>query len=325
MTRPDYAFLPDPARARSLDRTMHAELGRSLEHVADASPGIDARPLRALAARLEAGLAVSPSVFGTYYELVSALLAEDAPRAALHAAALADVAPASPSLEVVALGDAALGATSGLYARKMSEDGSGLMFLPPDAAVAAAFRTRLDAGLALLDRALPALAGEIRAIVHQVVIAAGDPASRLQFDGGSHFQLWGALFLNGQFHPDTVAVAEVLAHESAHSLLFGFCTQEALVENADDERYPSPLREDLRPMDGIYHATFVSARMHWAMSALAASGALGPAEAEAARAAAKADLLNFDAGHGVVRAHGRLTATGAALMEGARAYIDGVR
>ncbi len=321
----DHAFLPDPARARALDRLMHAELGRSLSHVAEAATFLDTRALRCLAARLQAGLSVMPWVFGTYYDLVSALLEEDEPQARAHAARLIEAPDAPGPMQVVSLGAPALGPASALYATRMSEEGAGIVFLPPDPAVAAAFHPRLEAGLALLDRALPALAGEVRAIVRQVVIAGGDPASRLQFDGGSHYQLWGALFLNGAFHPDPVAVAEVLAHESAHSLLFGFCTHESLVENADEERYPSPLREDLRPMDGIYHATFVSARMHWAMSALAASGALNTDEIEAARAAAASDLRNFDAGDSVVRAHGRLTATGAALLEGARAYVDAVR
>ena len=32
---------------------------------------------------------------------------------------------------------------------------------------------------------------------------------------------------------------------------------ELFVLNPDWERFPSPLREDPRPMDGIYHATFV--------------------------------------------------------------------
>jgi HEXXH motif-containing protein len=47
-------------------------------------------------------------------------------------------------------------------------------------------------------------------------------------------------------------VAEVLTHEAGHSLLFGLTVDEPLVLNLDDVLYPSPLREDPRPMDDIY-------------------------------------------------------------------------
>ena len=117
---------------------------------------------------------------------------------------------------------------------------------------------------------------------------------------------------------------EVIAHESAHSLLFGFCTDEPLVENRGDELYTSPLRPDPRPMDGIYHATFVSARMHLAMSRLAESGMLDQESRDAAIRAAASDAANFEAGYAVVRDHGRLTRTGRALMDSARAYMDTV-
>jgi hypothetical protein len=74
-------------------------------------------------------------------------------------------------------------------------------------------------------------------------------------------------------------------------------------------------------MDGIYHATFVSARMHWAMSRLGESGLLDDATRDAALAAAAADARNFELGYAVVAEHGRLTATGRALMNGAREYM----
>jgi HEXXH motif-containing protein len=54
-----------------------------------------------------------------------------------------------------------------------------------------------------------------------------------------------------------------LTHEAAHSLLLGYTLGAPLVESDPAERFSSPLREDLRPMDGIVHATYVLARMHY--------------------------------------------------------------
>jgi hypothetical protein len=320
-------FPPDAARARRINARMHYELADSLGHVCEASFGelpFDDPAMRRLVASLHAGSDYAPSVFADYYELVSAIEARDAVEATRLFAALAQALPVPPGLRIVTLGGAELGEDSARYTRMMSGDArADLGFLPPSAQVASDFQTRLDAGLALLGEALPELSGELRAIVRQIVIAGSDPSKAYQCDGSSHYQLWGALFLNGDFHPDRVAVAEVLAHESAHSLLFGFCINEPLVENDDDDVYASPLRIDERPMDGIYHATFVSARMHWAMTQLAKWAGLSDEERKRALNAAAVDARNFASGYGVVAEHGRLTALGKGLMAAARAHMAG--
>jgi HEXXH motif-containing protein len=269
---------------------------------------------------------VSPAVFARYYELVEAIASDRLEDARLLFDQLACAKPMPKGLQVITLGEPETGGESERYSRLMNSDKSiDLGFLPPAPEVDAAFRERLCRGFALLDTALPELAGEIRAIVHQIVLVGSDPAAKFQFDGGSHYQLWGALFLNANFHPEEIAVAEVLAHESAHSLLFGFCTHEPLVRNDDEELFSSPLRVDKRPMDGIYHATFVSARMHWAMSQLMQSAALDEQQRERARAAAEADARNFNAGYEVVAEHAILTTLGRSLMASAKAYMDSVR
>jgi hypothetical protein len=322
----DLDFPPDAARAGRINARMHRELGDSLDHVCAACLSelpFDAPAMNRLIASLRAGSNYAPSVFADYYDLVSTIEAEDAAVATRLFAGLARARPLAPGLSVLTLGGAELGDDSARYQRMMSGDPrADLGFLPPSAEVAADFRLRLAAGLRLLGEALPELYGEIRGILRQIIIAGSDRSKANQCDGGSHFQLWGALFLNGDFHHDRIAVAEVLAHESAHSLLFGFCTDEPLVQNDDDDLYVSPLRSDGRPMDGIYHATFVSARMHWTMARLAAWAGLSAEERDRARDAAASDARNFTSGFDVVAGHGRLTALGERLMAGAKAYMD---
>ena len=67
------------------------------------------------------------------------------------------------------------------------------------------------------------------------------------------------------------------------------------------------------------------ARMHWAMSGLARSDLLTAEERARALESAASDMTNFDAGHGVVAAHGRLTETGRQLMASAERYMHPVR
>lgn len=323
--RPHPGFLPDVHRARHLDLRMHRELGASLCHLCEAADGVvpfDAGSMGTLVGHLQAGTAYAPILFGDYYQLALELMNDDCEAAAATFSRLASARPLSSRLQHVSgLADPRACPLSAGYHRRMTED-CEIGMLPPPAEVAAAFAERYRRGLALMERAIPELAAEVRAIVRHVVCVVGDPACAMQFDGGSHFQLWGALFLNADFHTTEWSIVEVVAHESAHGLLFGFCIDEPLVFNDDDELYPSPLRVDPRPMDGIYHATFVSARMHWAMSRLVESGLLTEEDREQAERARDADARNFAAGYGVVAEHGRLSDLGAALMAGACEYME---
>lgn len=328
-----FEFEPDVSRAEAIDLRMQRELGRSLAYIRERCLGVlpfDDPSLLRVIERLNDGKPVAPSVFAAYYELVMAISDDDEASARAKLDEIASATEVADGIETVILGDPCLGANNDRFIEMMSGDAGDdpdleIGFTTPAKDVAEAFRGRLTEGFSLLDQAVPDLGGEIRKIIRLVVIAGSDLTKKMQFDGGSHFQLWGALFLNANFHPDRIAVAEVLAHETAHSLLFGFCTDEALVENDDDELFSSPLRLDPRPMDGIYHATFVSARMYWAMTRLAESPLLTSSEKERAIAAADTDMKNFYSGYGVVDAHGQLTRTGARLMASAKAYMDSQR
>lgn len=68
---------------------------------------------------------------------------------------------------------------------------------------------------------------------------------------------------------------------------------------------------------------YVSARMCWAMESLAVSGLLPPEDRAIALEAARADRENFARGLAVVDAHGRLSATGARILESARVWMAG--
>ncbi|CAK6690154.1 aKG-HExxH-type peptide beta-hydroxylase [Synechococcus sp. CBW1107] len=183
------------------------------------------------------------------------------------------------------------------------------------------FEERFEAGMGLMRAAFPELVGEVDAIVHEVVAIGKAPEKAMQLRGASHYQLWGALFLNADFHHTDATMMEAIAHESAHSLLFGLCTHEPLVDNDDEPVFASPLRADRRPMDGVYHATFVSARMHLAMTRLLKSGLLDADGRAAAIAELEADRRNFEAGDSVIRQHGVLTPLGQDVLEGARQYM----
>jgi len=90
----DLDFPPDTARARRISARMHHELGDSLGYVSEESLGelpFDAPAMNRLVASLRAGADYAPSVFADYYELVSAIEAQDAAEATRLFAAVLSV------------------------------------------------------------------------------------------------------------------------------------------------------------------------------------------------------------------------------------------
>ena len=133
----------------------------------------------------------------------------------------------------------------------------------------------IAASLELMRRIDPIWHDEVKSLLRSIVLgspANSDPASL--FNGASTFFLWGATLLNANVSRAPVAMVDLLVHESSHVLLFGLSSSEGLTRNGGEERYDSPVRADKRPIDGIFHACFVTTRVHLAMKRLLDSGSL---------------------------------------------------
>jgi HEXXH motif-containing protein len=182
----------------------------------------------------------------------------------------------------------------------------------------------VPSALDLVERADRALREEIDGLVAQVVAAVPKPEEGARsFGGVSSLMLWGAVTLNVRVHNSVIALAEGLVHETAHHLLFGLSRTEPLVENAIDESFASPLRKEPRPMDGVYHATFVCARIHYFYERLLKLDMLTGGERDRADRGVAVNRERFLAGLETVRAEARLTPNGQHVLAGAEAHIAG--
>jgi HEXXH motif-containing protein len=175
----------------------------------------------------------------------------------LIAAAVRD----TPTLDVAPITAGALGKEAARFVRLLNARERGAIFGPPNAAQWAAFVAGVADTFSLLELTDAALAAEIRALI-VLVIGSAPLTPALSFGGVTSLTLWGAVTLNSEIHPTPLEIADRLVHEGAHTLLFGYATDERLVRNPDSERFASPLRPDPRPMDGVFHATFVCALLH---------------------------------------------------------------
>ena len=304
---------------------MHMGLAESLRHLCERSDGkiaFDLPAMTALIRTIEAGSRLPPLAFALYYDLVPDLLAGNEAKAGALFAELGRQRPIVEPLSVLSLDEPAMQDRAERYLRFMSDDEAvPIEFVPPSAELVATFRSRFADAIKLLAVAAPALLAELRAIISEIILVVAPPGAKIQFDGGSAYRLWGALFSNADRCKTRFDVVEALAHEGGHSMVFGLCTEEAPVLNPEQELFPSPLRPEPRPMEGVYHATFVSARMHWAMSRLIESGLLTDEEYSLAARARDDDRANFESGYETVAAHARLSPTGRQAIDAAYGYM----
>ncbi len=169
--------------------------------------------------------------------------------------------------------------------------------------------------LGLIAQASPAYAAEIQALIREFVFVGYRlDESGACFASATTFYLWGAVVLDEACASDRLTLAVTLVHEVAHAYLFGLTLGAKFVENPDEDRFGSPIRQDGRPMEGVFHATFVLARMiDWSETVLA-NGALTPGERDAL-AANLADLRSsYAEGRATVAAHARLAPGAARLL-----------
>lgn len=121
-------------------------------------------------------------------------------------------------------------------------------------------RDRLRAAIGLMREADPELFGEMLAIVDEIVLARPNGTQRFNYSAGSSFALWGGILFNVDMHADWPLYYKNLTHEAGHNLLFAIGREGGFVGNSINETYSSPVRDDPRPIDGIFHAAFVMAR-----------------------------------------------------------------
>lgn len=78
---------------------------------------------------------------------------------------------------------------------------------------------------------------------------------------GTNFYMWGTMFIYIKSSHSILYYIDHIIHECAHTALNILNAKDELVTNAPTERFPAPLRKDLRPMIGLFHALFVLNRV----------------------------------------------------------------
>ncbi|WP_406646040.1 HEXXH motif-containing putative peptide modification protein [Aliisedimentitalea scapharcae] len=198
--------------------------------------------------------------------------------------------------------------------------------MAPDRANLARFHTSFDQVRTLIGQHLPLWWREFDTLVSTILVA--QPQSNAgRFGGASAFAAWGSILVNPIGRADPLPLMLTLIHESSHLKLFYAYLDDEITLNDPDERYGSPLRQEGRPMNGVYHAAFVLARMVAFLQDLIRSDApldgLGPDARVALQTEATQAITGFQTAHAVIEQHAVLTQRGKEIMAEATAMVGG--
>ena len=327
------SFVPDKARAVAIDQRMRHELATSLEYIrSEIRQQSDDPDLIRLLSKLDPLITllrsdsrVSPAVFGAYYQLVFSIL-DNEDEITEKITKLISYAQPGNDTSIIDLSPQALGDQElvSLYQKCLDTDEAVQYgFLPPDQNDSLRAKRSIERAFGLMEKITPELAAEIKTILVEILMASAPKVPGApRFDGASSYQLWGAMVINVDEDKSDVEMMEALAHEAGHSLLFGLTIDRPLVNNPDEQKFKSPLRRDPRPMDGIYHATFVSARMHYAMREAFNSPLLSDAQKQECEKFMAASRKAFYEGYEVVSANADLSPDGRTIIQNAYHYMQ---
>jgi len=300
---------------------MRASLASSLSYLHSALAerlSLSAADADAAATRIRTHR-VRPGVFGRYYKLVFAVESGQLEKARALFLEILEQAQDTPTLSIAPFTDAALGEEKRLYNELIDPDAATRPWMAaPQSSDGLA--DRVVRALALIEAADPRLAGEVRALIVEIVGAAPSHAPGARpFGSVSSLMLWGLVIVNLERYATAETMVEGLVHEAAHLLLFAHSVDGPLVANAIEERYTSPLRSDPRPMDGVFHATFVSARMYYVTRKLREAAAV-----DTARLDERLKLFRelYFGGLQTVQAHAKLTPTGKRIIAESVDYMS---
>jgi HEXXH motif-containing protein len=322
-----YDAVPRAGRAAiqraQLDATLHAQLVDLIDATSPVLPAAAARAAAALAT-ISLPVRLAPVAFALQWKLVAAISSVDVGAVATALGRLAleieggtlNARPlAVETLTWDLVDEAVVDYVMGEDGRSTPrDDPAEMVALPPDALSGATREFSVACrALAQLD---PELADERDAYIAAVRLFAGRAIV-----GVTSMRSFGCVHLRVPSSPDeiddpTLYYLEHLAHETSHLHLHALMNLDPLILNGDLPGFDAPIRQDPRPLFGVFHATFVLGRIARVLERYAQS-----VPSPAARAAHDLSVQRFEQGFATISRHAELTAAGSEVMQTSRKNV----
>lgn len=139
---------------------------------------------------------------------------------------------------------------------------------------------------------------------------------------GSSSDLMGVIYKSYQHKWEKLTdILEFIIHEQSHLYVHLLNKDDSLVLNPSD-KYESPLRKEKRPLMGIYHATFVLARVHYVLTKALSLKEIPEDEIDYCRELLDYYKKRYFVGYDVLKEHAQMTPLGAGLIESSRKLLS---
>jgi hypothetical protein len=307
----------DPQR---LDQTMREQLSQSLEYIFDTIRNrldIDLNQCDRASEIIRTNK-VSPKIFARYYDLVFAVNADNFTLAQRLVDEILSILNDSVQFEIIPYSKIVLGDDYERYPRLVFTNySSNNPMDSPNQDLCAAHTEKLELAIEIIRTVDSDIYREIQDLLLQVIITVNSEQfkSARPYAGASSFMTWGAIFINANLYVTKYQIVEFFVHELTHCVLFGYSCINPLVLNPVSESYQSPLRNDSRPMDGIFHATLVCARIVQFMKKWETYGTIDIAHASWLEQTHTTYLQKFFDGVAVIKKNGQLSNKGSLFLE----------
>ncbi len=176
-------------------------------------------------------------------------------------------------------------------------------------------KQRLEQGVKYLWHSCPKMLENIQELVHQIFFVGSDCPQKHCALSLTSAVTQGMVFINGVYNPSWVFLLDKYIHEAAHAYLFLINQEELLVLNDPKELYPSPLRQDTRPMEGVYHALFVLMSLLHAFSRIMEEQELMESDSKEIITLMKMYSAGLERSYTTVMRQGKLTPIARFLLE----------
>lgn len=145
-----------------------------------------------------------------------------------------------------------------VFMRELSSSGQASnIFVPEDREAVGRSLEAIQFAMTAINRVAPELYDEISRMITDIVII-----DSTKTNAASTFSAFGVIVLKFlKPHQTWTTYVEHIVHEAAHHLLFAIFSQYEVFAESTDRRFKSPLRSEPRPLDAIFHATFVLCRV----------------------------------------------------------------
>jgi hypothetical protein len=322
-------FDPDADSGVALRSYVGTSLASSFEHIFEACAPhlkLDTQRCNALVERLRSGSRELPWLFSLHFRLVEEISRDRLDRATAIITSLAGLDEAQSGVSVLCLGEDTFPMGEDIALDYFRGEQRKIRFDPVPKVDAASMRANLAEAIEYLRKVSPGLAGELEEMITTIFVVRGvavlqEDAEHLDFEGSSALRAFGGIVCNTKTDRIVAANALVLVHEHAHNVLFALSPEQGVVTNADDELFSSPLRIDPRPMEGIFHATFVLARMIYWLELVCGSHLVASEDVAYAKMMLTDLTPRYHEGVETIARHAKLTEQGRIALEQADQFM----